>query len=256
MKIFFYTLTFVLTLFLPSCRKPTYPKEKLVLEAKKLLKKEGNLEGELKLVEKTMFLRVDIPKEEIITEDKKLLQKAIKRIEKASIIITRLALSTDAEVEFLVTIAKVKNQDFCIRIINYLQDIKDLIYMKISRGDYEKRIVFEMLPYSKIAFQEINFNEFIGRLVASNYNMFIRSNPFAGALLSKTLLEFERIENNDVIFLSINTDIDIPAVKLLFESLVREYFLDIKKRYKTYQNLPHTVVVTDKKGKYLAKIKN
>lgn len=251
-KLLIFKLILFLVLIQPSCKKPTYPKERLIFEAERLLKKEGNLEGNLKLIGKTMFLQIEIPKEEIITEERKILQKAIKKIEKASIIITRLALSTDAEVEFLVTLAKVKNQDFCVRIINRLNDIKDFIYMKISRGDYEKRLIFEMLPYSKVSFEELKFEEFIARLIASNYNMFIRTNPFAGALLLGTTLEFEKLENDLIIF-SINMNKENLLVKPLFENFIFEYFLDIKIKYKDYK-IPNKIIIIDKQGKELTKI--
>ncbi|MFN3550980.1 MAG: hypothetical protein ACK4WJ_04150, partial [Endomicrobiia bacterium] len=123
-KNLFIIITIFFVLFLFSCKKPSYPKDQLEQAAKKILKKERNLDCNLKLIEETIYLEIEIPKEELISEEKTYLTKALKKIEAASLTVVRLSLSTDAKINFLVSIAKVKDFDFCIRIIQRLQDIK------------------------------------------------------------------------------------------------------------------------------------
>jgi hypothetical protein len=243
MKLLFITnFIFLFTFIFSSCNKPSYPKQNLPEHAKKLLKKELKIDGSLYLIGKTMYLEIEIPKEEIITEERKVLNNAIKKISACSIIITRLALSTDAKVDFLVSISKVKDQDFCIRTIQRLQDIKDYLYLRISRSDYEKRFVFEMLPYSKSTYKDITLEEFIGRLVASQYNMFIRTNPFLSALLSNLTLEFENINDKEIV---LYTDgILTSKTKILLEPILREIYKEVEKKYSII-NLPKNITIVD-----------
>jgi len=245
MKIcFIANVVFLFTFVFSSCNKPSYPKTDLPEHAKKLLKKELNIDGKLYLIGKTMYLEIEIPKEEIITEERKVLNNAIKKISACSIIITRLALSTDAKVDFLVSISKVEDQDFCIRTIQRLQDVKDYLYLKISKSDYEKRFVFEMLPYSKSTYKDITLEEFVVRLLTSQYNMFIRTNPFLAALLSNLTLEFENINDKEIVLYT--NGILTPKTRILIEPILREIYEEVEKKY-FLPDLPKSVVIIDLK---------
>ncbi len=70
-----------------------------------------------------------------------------------------------------------------IRIIETLQDIKDYLYQRISRGDYEGRLVMEIDIGQDGAIiissnKEMTMEEFVGRLVISQYNMVLKEQPF------------------------------------------------------------------------------
>lgn len=238
------------SVFLSHCNKPTYPKENILQEAKKLLKKESNLTGDLHFIDKTLYLEVWIPKEEIITEEKKVLNNAIKKIGSASVIITRLALSTDAEIDFLVSLAKIEGYNFCVVTMQRLQDIKDYLYLKISRGDYEKRVVFEIIPYDKIKYRNITMEEFLCRLIVSRYEMLLKTNPFLGTILGNFNLEFEYVSENKIVFSTYYNKFLEKSSELLLKSIVEKYYDEITKAYK-FTHLPKKIEVVNRDNKTL-----
>ncbi len=231
-------------LFFFSCKKPSYPKDQLEQSAKKILKKERNLDCNLKLIAETIYLEIEIPKEELISEEKTYLTKAIKKIESASLTVVRLSLSTDAKIDFIVSIAKVKDFDFCVRIIQRLQDIKDYLYLKISRGNYEKRVILEMLPYSKLEYKNISFEEFLCRLLVSRYNMMIRINPFLSNMLNNITLEFNQLLEKEIVLKSNHYKLSFTeSVKQTIKQILIESYIDIFKKYKYF--LPTKIKIYD-----------
>ncbi len=248
----FLLFTFYSLLFtnLVGCSKPTYPKEKLSESTKKILKKEYGLDGSVKLIGKTLYLEIELA--ELVSIEKDLPKKVMKKIQGAVLTIVRISLSSDAKIDFLVTIAKAKNYDFCIRIIQRLEDIKSYLYLKISRSDYEDRLTVEMLPYSKLKYTDFTLKEFVARLIISQYNMLLKSNPFVSALLNNVSLEFSNLTEDFLIIVANNNISD--SIKSLFETIVSKSYTDIIKKYKFF-NFPASIQIIDKDKNNIMTIK-
>jgi len=242
--IIFYLSILPIFFFFPSCSKPSYPKEKLQEAAKKILKKEYNLDGSLKLVGRTLYLEIELP--ELFSTQKDIPKKVFKKLQGAVLTIVRISLSSDAKIDTLVTIAKVKDYDFCVRIIQRLQDIKDFIYLKISKADYEDRLVFEMLPKSKINYNDLSIKEFVARLIVSQYNMLLKINPFLGAVLNNMSMEFQSMTNNSLIIIadSFQPSITDNVKELIQEILVKSYS-DVLKKYNVF-DFPQSIKIINR----------
>lgn len=250
-KTVFYTFLFyVIVVCLSSCSKPSYPKEKLSDSTKKVLKKEYNLDGSVKLIGKTLYLEIELS--ELTSAEKDLYKEILKKIQGAVLTTVRISLSSDAKIDFLVTIAKVKHYDFCIRIIQRLEDIKNYLYLKISKSDYEDRIIFEMFPYSKIKYIDFTLEEFVARLIISQYNMLLKSNPFISALLNNVSLEFYKITGNFLIIVA-NNNIS-NSIKELFEKIILKSYQKITTKYKMVK-LPNLIEIVDENKNNVLTIK-
>lgn len=229
-----------------SCTKPSYPKEKLEESAQKLLKKEYKLDSKVKLVGATLFLEVELSELFLTTEVENLTKKVIKKLEGAILAAVRVSLSTDAKVNFVVVIAKAKEYDFCLRIIEQIQDIKDYLYMRISRGDYEKRMVLEFMPYSKVKYENLTLDEFVSRLIVARYNMTLKTNPFLGALFNNVSIELKEM-TKDTLILKTNGVIPEETTTLL-EELLYKFYIDTSKKY-NLKNRYEKLVITNNSGK-------
>jgi len=234
----------LITVFFTGCSKPTYPKNKLEISAKKILKKEYNLDCSLKLVGKTLYMEVKLS--DMLSTEKNLPEKVIKKLHGAILTIVRISLSSDAKIDTLVTVAKVENYDFCVRIIQRLDDIKHFLYLKISKSDYEERLILEMLPYSKLDHKELTLKEFVARLIVSQHNMLLKTNPFLSGLLNNVSLEFNNLTDNSltVIANSLQPNLSTP-VKEFFEKILIKSYLDVLKKYSVF-NFPESIKIVDR----------
>ena len=244
------TAYFLLLTCFFGCSKPSYPKEKLSESAQKILKKEYNLDGKVKLVGKTLYLEIELP--ELISTEKELPKKVFKKIQGAVLTIVRISLSSDAKIDFLVTIAKAKYYDFCVRIIQRLDDIKSYLYLRISRSDYEDRLILEMLPYSSVEYIDFTLEEFVARLIVSQYNMLLKSNPFVSAILNNVSLEFNTITDNALVIVADNYL--NASIKELFESIISKSYFDVIKKYNLL-NFPDSIEIVDKNNTKILTIK-
>ncbi|MFH0948480.1 MAG: hypothetical protein V1833_05735 [Elusimicrobiota bacterium] len=231
-------------MFFTGCSKPTYPKDKLSESTQKILKKEYNLDGKIKLVGATLYLEVDLP--ELISTEKDLPGKILKKLNGAILTIVRISLSSDAKIDTLITVAKVKDYDFCVRIIQRLDDIKGLLYLKISKSDYEDRSILEMLPYSGLNYTDLTLKEFAARLLVSQYNMLLKTNPFVSALLNNVSLEFSNFTEDSIVLVTGSSQINLTAsIKKFFEKILIKSYLDILKKYDIF-NFPESIKIMDK----------
>ncbi|MFH1540931.1 MAG: hypothetical protein ABID79_03655 [Elusimicrobiota bacterium] len=231
-------------LFFTGCSKPTYPKDKLSEATQKILKKEYNLDSSVKLVGSTLYLEINLP--ELISIEKNLPKKIFKKIEDALLTIVRISLSSDAKISTLVTVAKTQDYDFCVRIIQRLEDIKALLYLKISRSDYEERLILEILPYSKLNYRDLTLDEFAARLIVSQYNILLKINPFLSGLLDNALLEFNNLANGSLIIMVNSSQINISiTVKKFFEKILVKSYLSVLKKYDIL-DFPKSIKIIDK----------
>ena len=226
---------------------PSYPSDRLTDSIQQLVKKEYNLESKASLVGNTLYL--DIKLEDISSTEAKKLTAMLEKLQGAVLDIVRVSLSTDAKVNFMVVTASDPVWKLGIRIIEQLQDIKDYLYMKISRGDYEGRLVMEIdighdgaINYTSD--REITTDEFLGRLIVSQFNMVLRSNPFLSILMDKYELKYVSMSGSELV-LTGTKNFDPQMFDLARHVLVNEA-AKVKNKYEV-KNLKDIKIIDETK---------
>jgi hypothetical protein len=219
---------------------PSYPKGKITESVSSVIKKEYNLDGKAKLVGETLFLDVNLSG--LITTEPKILTSILKKIQGAVLAITRVSLSSDARIKFMVVTATDPSWKINVRIIQRLEDVKGYLYQRISRSDYEDSLILEInqksdenssAPNTFEQIQEMDTREFLGRLIVSNINMLGRSNPFLSIVLGNSQLKFTGITDNELV-ISIDSIIS-PQVTPLFEEILVQKTGKLLRRFNGYQ---------------------
>lgn len=139
----FVLLAVSISLILTSCA-PTYPKEKIVEGVKQLCKKEYGVDVEVKIEGKTLGARMPLKG----LFDVKTLQvdpKAMDKITGVMLSVSRVALSSDQSIIFYTIIATDKDVPGAeIVMTRYVKDLRRYFYGDISRGEFTKRMVFDV----------------------------------------------------------------------------------------------------------------
>lgn len=203
--------------------KPTYPREKVTESILKIIEKEYAITGNAVLVGNTLYLDVRIPG--MVTSDQKMLPKVLDKAQGAVLTVTRVALSSDADIRYVVITARDPSWKMRLRFIQRIEDVKGYLYQRISHGDYEDRLVVEIdnrpvESYALMPRKALETREFLGRLIVSQINMLSRSNPFLAVVLGNTQMEYRGYTDNELVvqvsnFLS-------PQVLPFFEEIVNE----------------------------------
>jgi len=143
MNIYKLFLCALLTAFLFSGCGPSYPKENLEKEIVKLCKNEYKIDIKSKVLGKT--LAVFIPLKSLLDIDFGINEKAMDTIQDVVLSTTRVALSSDADLQFYCVIAQdIKLPELQVIIIRYIEDVKRAFFMDISRDESLKRMLFDM----------------------------------------------------------------------------------------------------------------
>lgn len=203
----FVVLLCVLPFFLFSACGQTYPKGNLVESVQKLFRKELGVEVRTQLAGKTLYVSFQI--KNLMTKNFELPREVTDKLQDAMVSISRIALSTDAEIHFTVVEARDVSWGIQINLIRRTQDLKDLYYWRISKTDFDERLVLETkkvpadstssadrVSPSRVAdrsadkpasseekWHDLTLPEFMGRWVASRISMGTLSNPFLNVLL-------------------------------------------------------------------------
>lgn len=222
-----------------ACNKVTYPKNKIAESVEALVKKEYNLDSKAKLIGGTLYLNVKLSG--LTTTEQKALGEVFQKVQGAALAITRVALSSDAKIVFLVLTATDSSWKLNVRIIERMEDIKKYFYQRISRADYEERLIFEIetdengsvVPYFFEQQKELNMKEFLGRLIVAQINMLSRSNPFLSTMLGNSQLKYDNFINDEIKIKLSNTL--SPAALPLFEDIVKKQSIKIVKKYNEWQ---------------------
>lgn len=127
-------------IFVCSCA-PTYPKENLIEGIKDLVLKETGRKCEVYKFDSTIYL--DMEMDELISTKNEVVNEAIKALQNAVFAITRVSLSSDAEIKIMVISAFDPNYQVLLRMYQNIDDVKSYFYQRISRGDYEQRQLIE-----------------------------------------------------------------------------------------------------------------
>ncbi len=173
----------------------SYPKDQLHDAIQKLFREELEVECESKLAGKTLY--ISFPIQGLISENFELSKEVATSLENAMLSISRIALSTNAEIDYTVLEAVDRTWGVRAHLVRRLQDLKDLIYWRISKNDFDERLILEINKEknadsagelkastdSAERWNDLSLPEFMGRWVASRINIGSRSNPFLGVLL-------------------------------------------------------------------------
>ncbi|MDR1696429.1 MAG: hypothetical protein LBR69_07395 [Endomicrobium sp.] len=226
-----FILSIVLACFV-SCGV-SYPKENLTQELEALVKKECESDSKASIFGKTLYLDMEL--DTITSKDQAQVSEAVKKMQSAVMSITRVVLSSDSEIQYMVVSVFDKEKNVLFRIIQNIEDIKAYFYMRISRGDYESRSLMEIEGpgYAKIMIEDkhdIVPEEYVGRMIVSQIDMSSRSNPFFGALISMIRLKYAGNEDS-VLILSAAAEID-EKTEALVKGIVAEETKKYSEKYK------------------------
>jgi hypothetical protein len=136
----------VAALFVIGCGapKPTYPREKVVEGVKQICKKEYGVDVDVKITGATLGVR--IPLEGLFdTKTMQVSQEAFKKVDGVMLSVSRVTLSGDQSIQFYTVITSDKNVPGAeIVMTRYVPDLRRYVYGDISRGEFAKRMVFDV----------------------------------------------------------------------------------------------------------------
>ena len=242
-------------ILLAGC-SPSYPKKDLPAALAKMIKKDYKIDSRVVLRGKTLYL--DLFLTGIASTDPKMLNNILKKIQGAMLSITRVSLSSDAKIEYMVVNARDASWSLNIRLIQRLEDVKGLLYQKISKSDYEGRLVLEIETLNRAGAgglssvvgdmqYDMTLEEFMGRLMVSQINMASRTNPFLSVLLNNVQLRYEKWMP-DQVFVNASSAITDSAY-LLFENIIRSETQKVVEKYKIWR--PRTMVISLADGRVM-----
>ncbi len=137
-----YLILGLLTLFLSSCGKVSFPKEQLTDSVKKICKDEYNLDVRVKYQGHILATYIEI---DSLFDKSSLNSEAAERVGDIIMSVSRVSVSTDAEVEFYVVIAAdkmVPGRE--VIFVRYVEDLRKFWWGGISRDDFGQRMMIDV----------------------------------------------------------------------------------------------------------------
>jgi len=126
-----------------GCNSATYPKDKVKESVIKICKQEYGVDVKVEVEGKTMAIY--LPLANLMDYSFNLSKSASDKINDVIFSAARVALSTDAKINFYCVIAHdVKMPELQVIIIKGVDDIKRLFANDISRGEYMKRMLIDL----------------------------------------------------------------------------------------------------------------
>ena len=144
MLLYRYSFTFLLfisiALWGTGCEKPSFPKDKVISSVKQICLNEYGLDVNVRIKGDTIGVVFEADK--LISAKTGLNQEAMEHLGDILLSISRVCLSTDAEFEFFVLIAKDKTiPGFEVLFIRHVYDVKRFLLGSISRDDFFHRLL-------------------------------------------------------------------------------------------------------------------
>lgn len=137
-----YTICYIVCAALAGCTA-TYPKEKVRESVIRICKYEYGVDVKAQIEGKTMAIY--LPLTDLMDYSFSLSKPASDKINDVIFSAARVALSTDAKIDFYCVIAHdVKMPELQVIIIKNVDDIKRLFANDISRGEYMKRMLIDL----------------------------------------------------------------------------------------------------------------
>jgi hypothetical protein len=164
---------------LSACTKPSYRADRLEEAVRDICLREYKFAAVGKLAGKTLY--ASIAPQNIVGADLGIDRKTVERLYDTLLTVTRVALSTNAKVDYLIVKAKDTNTGVTLTLLRYVPDIKWYFYMRISRADFENRGVLEIddaeTNQDASTWHDVTLPEFSARLAASRLQQKITYNP-------------------------------------------------------------------------------
>jgi hypothetical protein len=198
MKMFKYITFFFFVSFLLNACDVTYKKNNIKQDLEKVLKKEYDQNSKAYITGKTVYL--DIEFSELSLKNKAAVFQAMHKIKSAVFVITRIVLSSDSDIKYLIATLYNCDNTLAFRIVKNIDDIKSYHCGRISNSDFNSRNVFEIewQPTTERIIadkHDITDNEYFGRLIASRINTFLINSPIPNTfymhysdVINKTLM--------------------------------------------------------------------
>ncbi|OGS18063.1 MAG: hypothetical protein A2219_00820 [Elusimicrobia bacterium RIFOXYA2_FULL_50_26] len=227
-------LIFVIALSLSSCTRPSYPREKLTQSVEGIVKKECKLESHAALVGKTFYLKVALPG--LVSSEANIKKEVLEKLQKVHLAITRVSLSSDAKIEYLVTIVELPGWKTHFSIVQRLDDLKWYFYQKISRGDFEDRIIYDLGLKNTgegETFRDIDLREFVARLIVSKFNWLTVSNPFVSAAIGARL-EIDSLSGNKLVLKTDSETLSDMSMEFI-RATIMEWSAKIAHKYRFFE---------------------
>ena len=185
-------------------------------------------------------LYVSFPIQNLVSKNFELPKEVLQKLEDAMLAITRISLSTDANIQFTVLEAKDLKWGVQTTILRRMQDLKGLMYWTVSKQDFDERLVLEtkkIVESTSNDWHEIMLSEFMARWVASRISLGTRANPFLGVLLGIEKVNANYNESSRLLTLqiegaspSLTTSTSSLSMELLQSSIAEQMAL-VEKKY-------------------------
>ena len=223
-------LVFVLT----SCNV-SFPDETLEQDAVDLIKKETQKDTSVYRYGSTLYL--DVCFDDLATNDKQKINEIYTVLQKIVSNIVRVPLSSDAKIDFVIISAFDSDYKTLLRLFENIDDLKKYSHQYISREDFSERQIMEFEGPDKA--KEIVENkydipkeEFVARLVVSQMNNIVRTNPFIAKLIQALELRFSHVDGDKFYFLA--NKIDNEEIKKILRTLLEQEIIKNIKKYKLF----------------------
>lgn len=247
MKSFKHIFSFLLCIFLFSSCGVTYPKENLTDLLEEMVKKETGIDSEAVIIGQTLYL--DIELEGFVSDDRMERNNSIKNLETAIHLTTRVVLSSDSDVKYMVINSFDPNKEILIRMVQNIRDVKDYLYTRISRDDYASRNLMEMGAFDDMIEEkhDISDGEFLGRMILSQLTI---NNPFIVDIIKNIQLQYAGFENKVLILLTFS-EMDNKSLSILSKLL----YYESKKYADKYKMEVKSINIVDKSGNIILDLK-
>jgi hypothetical protein len=207
----------------------TYKKENLTQDLEKLVEKEAGQESKAYIIDRTLYLDMQVKGLTPLAE-REAFAKALRKVKIAGEDILRVVLSSDSDVKFMVVNAYDPAYTILIRLVQNIDDTKSYFYMRISKSDYESRVLVEKFGYSIADTirdkHDISQDEFVGRLIVSKLN----------ALQIVGNVQYLAVRNK-ILFLVLLEKLNVKNISLI-ENFLKGQLKDYSKKY----NNPFNVI--------------
>ena len=133
----------VIAMIASGCSKPTYPAARIEESVVKLCKNEYNISVRAKLQGSTFA--VYMPFENLFDANLALSEEASDHLNDVLLSISRISLSTDADLQFYILIVQdPRIPDVQMIVIKSVDDLRKFFYGGISRNEYFKRMLYDV----------------------------------------------------------------------------------------------------------------
>ena len=169
---------FLLMFFLltASACRPTYENTNVASDIKDICTKEYNTQVDVVVSGKTVYAVLEL--DALLMDMKFLSEDDLEKIGNALAGVSRVVLSSGGGYEFIVLAVKGTGVDaFGMKFIRFVEDIKRVQLMEISRGEFFERLIIETELVSDAVneYPEIIFEEFLAKLSAKRLNTYFEN---------------------------------------------------------------------------------